>query len=120
MAWPRFLRSSKGPGTPPRIFFTNTLSGEKEVFIPLKTGQVSMYTCGPTVYNFTHIGNLRAAWLPDLIARTLAAAGYHVRRVINITDFGHLATDGDEGEDKMTRGLKNEGLSPTLENMRAM
>ena len=79
-----------------------------------------MYTCGPTSYAPAHIGNLRAYVFSDVIAHTLIAAGYCVRRVINITDFGHLISDGDEGEDKMTKGLKREGLSLTLANMRLM
>ena len=121
MAWFSFLtmRTASSPRSP-RVFFTNTLSGAKEVFIPLKPGQVLMYTCGPTAYGPVHVGNLRAAWLPDQIARTLQSAGYRVRRVINITDFGHLVTDGDAGEDKMTKGLVREGLTPTLKNTRTM
>ncbi len=79
-----------------------------------------MYTCGPTVYGPAHIGNLRADLLPDLIARLLMNAGYRVQRVINITDFGHLISDGDDGDDKMTKGLKREGMKLTLENMRAL
>ena len=104
----------------PRIFFTNTLSGKKELFISQKPELALMYTCGPTVYGPAHIGNLRAYVFSDTIARTLTYAGYRVRRVINITDFGHLVSDGDEGEDKMTKGLRREGLPLTLENMRIM
>ena len=103
-----------------RILLTNTLSGAKEVFIPQRAGRVTMYSCGPTVYGPAHIGNLRAYVFSDTLARTLAAVGYRVNRVINITDFGHLVSDGDEGEDKMTKGLRREGLAPTLENMRSM
>lgn len=105
---------------PVQVFFTNTLTGAKEVFIPQKAGLVTMYTCGPTVYGPAHIGNMRAYIFSDTIVRTLTAAGYPVRRVINITDFGHLTSDADEGEDKMVKGLKREGLELTLENMRAM
>lgn len=104
----------------PRIFFTNTLSGKKELFIPQKPGIVLMYTCGPTVYGPVHIGNLRSYTFSDTLSRTLTGAGYRVKRVINITDVGHLVSDGDEGEDKMTKGLRREGLSLTLENMRTM
>ena len=86
----------------PQIFFLNTLSGKKELFIPQKHGQVLFYSCGPTVYDRAHIGNLRAYVFSDTIARILNTAGYRVHRVINITDFGHLVSDGDEGEDKMT------------------
>lgn len=71
-----------------------------------------MYSCGPTVYSRQHIGNLRAAVFSDTIARVLAAAGYRVRRVINITDVGHLVGDGDEGEDKMAVGAKREHATP--------
>jgi cysteinyl-tRNA synthetase len=122
MQWlDRLLGKQKhSPTRTPRVFFTNTLSGTKELFISQKPGLVLMYSCGPTVYGPAHIGNLRAFIFSDTIARTLTAAGYRVRRVINITDFGHLVSDGDEGEDKMTKGLRREGLALTLENMRTM
>src|ERR1035437_1744049 len=87
----------------PRIFLSNTLSGNKELFISQRPKIVSMYTCGPTSYGPAHIGNLRAYVFPDTLARVLAYAGYRVHRVINITDFGHLVSDNDEGEDKMTK-----------------
>jgi len=83
-----------------RIFLTNTLSGEKELFVPQRPGIVLLYSCGPTVYGPAHIGNLRAYVFSDTLARVLAAGGYRVRRVINITDFGHLVSDGDEGEEQ--------------------
>ncbi len=102
------------------VFLTNTLSGKKELFISQQPGVVLMYTCGPTVYGPAHIGNLRAYIFADTAARTLIAGGYRVQRVINITDFGHLVSDGDEGEDKMTKGLKREGMALTLENMRTL
>ncbi len=105
---------------PPQIFFTNTLSGAKELFVSQRPELVTMYSCGPTSYGPAHIGNLRAYVFPDTIARVLAAAGYRVRRVINITDFGHLTSDGDDGEDKMTKGLRRDGLALTMENMRTM
>ncbi len=92
------------------LFFTNTLTGKKETFIPLKPGIVTMYSCGPTVYSRAHVGNMRAYVFADLIARTLRASKYHLRQVINITDVGHLVGDGDEGEDKIERGAKAEGL----------
>lgn len=94
------------------IFFTNTLSGTKELFVPRNPGVVSLYSCGPTVYGPQHIGNLRAALFSDVIARVLMAAGYHVRRVTNITDVGHLVGDGDEGDDKMAVGALREHVSP--------
>src|SRR3989338_11592013 len=98
MAWFGFLRRAPAPAKAARILLTNTLSGSKEVFIPLKSGQVLMYSCGPTVYSQQHIGNMRAAVFADTIARVLLGAGYHVHRVINITDVGHLVGDGDQGE----------------------
>ena len=103
-----------------QIFFTNTLSNKKELFIPIKSGVVTMYSCGPTVYGPALIGNMRAYVFSDTIARTLEYAGYRVRRVINITDFGHLVSDGDEGEDKMTKGLRRENMDLTMENMRVL
>lgn len=103
-----------------RISLYNTASKKIELFEPLQRGVVKMYACGPTVYNYAHIGNLRGAVFPDVLRRTLAYAGYKVTEVMNITDFGHLVGDGDEGEDKMTVGLKREGLAPTMENMLAM
>jgi cysteinyl-tRNA synthetase len=110
----RFLKRQTGAEQerPAHVFFTNTLSGEKELFIPLKPGLVSMYSCGPTVYGSAHIGNLRAYVFSDTIARTLTAAGYRVRRVINITDVGHLVGDGDTGEDKMSVGAAREKTTP--------
>lgn len=79
-----------------------------------------MYHCGPTAYGVQHIGNLSMFIFTDILRRTLEYEGLDVRQVINITDFGHLTSDADEGEDKMAKGLKNEGLSPTLENMRIL
>lgn len=103
-----------------RISLHNTLSGEKERFETLLPGVVKMYNCGPTVYGVQHIGNLSMFVFTDLLRRTLEYAGYNVKQVINITDFGHLTSDADEGEDKMTKGLKREGMKPTLENMRTL
>jgi cysteinyl-tRNA synthetase len=96
----------------PQILLQNTLSDKKEVFIPLKAGQATLYTCGPTVYGQQHIGNLRPAVFSDTLARTLSFAGYRVHRVINITDVGHLVGDGDQGEDKMAVSAKREKVSP--------
>lgn len=100
------------------VVLFNTLGRKKEVFEPLKTGHVKMYSCGPTVYGHVHIGNLRAAVVPDIIRRTLEYAGYEVFQVMNVTDFGHLVGDGDDGEDKMAVALKREGMALTMENMR--
>ncbi|MFH1426135.1 MAG: cysteine--tRNA ligase [Candidatus Kerfeldbacteria bacterium] len=87
----------------------NTLTKKKEEFEPIKQGGVSLYTCGPTVYNFAHIGNLRTFVLYDLLRRTLEADGYAVNHVMNITDVGHLTSDADEGEDKIEKGAAREG-----------
>ncbi len=86
----------------------NTRSRKIEEFKPNEPGKVGMYTCGPTVYHFAHIGNLRTYICEDVLVRTLAYAGYDVKRVMNITDVGHLTSDADEGEDKMLKGAKRE------------
>ncbi len=99
---------------PPRILLTNTLSGAKELFVPLKRGVATMYSCGPTVYDRASIGNLRAYVFADTLARVLIEAGYHLRRVINITDVGHLVGDGDFGEDKMALGARREATTPEV------
>lgn len=106
----------------PKVEITlfNTLGRKKEVFTPLKPGQVKMYSCGPTVYDYVTVGNLRAAVFPDALRRTLEYAGYQVTQVMNLTDFGHLTSDADEGEDKMTIALKREGKELTMNNMFAV
>lgn len=86
----------------------NTLTKQKDDFIPLEDGQVSMYTCGPTVYHYAHIGNLRTYIHEDVLEKTLNYVGYDVKRVMNITDVGHLESDADDGEDKMLAGAKRE------------
>ena len=86
----------------------NTLSHEKEEFIPREEGRVSMYTCGPTVYHYAHIGNLRSYIMEDILEKYLRFSGYDVKRVMNITDVGHLTSDGDTGDDKMLKGAKRE------------
>ena len=86
----------------------NSLTREKEEFVPRVPGKVSMYTCGPTVYHFAHIGNLRTYMMEDILDRYLRYQGYDVKRVMNITDVGHLSSDGDTGEDKMLKGAKRE------------
>lgn len=90
----------------------NTLTRNKEVFKPIKEGEVLFYQCGPTVYSTQHIGNLRASVLADLIRRTFLYNNYKVKFVKNYTDVGHMVSDGDTGEDKMEKGVKKEGLSP--------
>ena len=86
----------------------NTLSRKKETFSPIKKSEVKLWTCGPTVYNYTHIGNLRTYIFEDLLKRTLLFNGYKVKHVMNITDVGHLVSDADTGEDKMLKGAKRE------------
>lgn len=86
----------------------NTLTREKEDFIPRTPGKVSMYTCGPTVYHYAHIGNLRTYIMEDVLEKYLRYTGLDVKRVMNITDVGHLTSDADTGEDKMLKGAKRE------------
>lgn len=87
----------------------NTLTKKIEEFIPNEEGKVKMYTCGPTVYHFAHIGNLRSYIFEDILEKGLEYIGYDVTRVMNITDVGHLTSDADSGEDKMAKGAKREG-----------
>lgn len=89
----------------------NTLSRTKEEFIPIVPGNVGMYCCGPTVYNYAHIGNLRTYFFEDILKRVLLYNGYKIKHVMNITDVGHLVSDDDEGEDKMEKGSAREGKS---------
>ncbi len=91
------------------IHLFNTLGREKQVFKPITPGKAGMYCCGLTVYNYAHIGNLRAYIFEDLLKRVLLYNGYEVKHVMNITDVGHLQSDADEGEDKMELGSKREG-----------
>ena len=86
----------------------NSATRKKEEFVPHVPGKVSMYTCGPTVYHFAHIGNLRTYMMEDVLEKYLRYAGYDVTRVMNITDVGHLSSDADEGEDKMLKGARRE------------
>lgn len=86
----------------------NTLTRKIEEFIPNTKGNVKLYTCGPTVYHFAHIGNLRSYITEDILEKTLKYIGYSVDRVMNITDVGHLSSDSDSGEDKMLKGAKRE------------
>jgi cysteinyl-tRNA synthetase len=91
-----------------KVHLFNTLSRQIEELSTLVPGEVRLYCCGPTVYNFQHIGNLRTYIFEDLLVRTLRAAGYSVKHVMNITDVGHLVSDGDEGEDKMLVAMRRE------------
>ena len=86
----------------------NSLTRAKDEFVPREAGKVSMYTCGPTVYHFAHIGNLRSYIMEDVLEKYLRYVGYDVKRVMNITDVGHLTSDADTGEDKMLKGAKRE------------
>ena len=86
----------------------NSLTRTKEEFRPIEEGKVKMYTCGPTVYHFAHIGNLRSYIMEDVLDRYLRYEGYEVTRVMNITDVGHLTSDADTGEDKMLKGARRE------------
>lgn len=91
-----------------KINLYNTLTKKIEPFVPNEEGKVKMYTCGPTVYHFAHIGNLRSYIMEDVLEKTFRYAGYDVKRVMNITDVGHLSSDADSGEDKMLMGAKRE------------
>ena len=88
--------------------FYNSLTKQVQEFKPRDENQVSIYTCGPTVYHFAHIGNLRTYIMQDILVKALKFGGYNVKRVMNITDVGHLSDDGDYGEDKMLKGAKRE------------
>jgi cysteinyl-tRNA synthetase len=93
------------------LYVYNTLTRTKQEFRPIRPGEVGLYTCGPTVYNFAHIGNLRTYLFQDNLKRVLAYNGFRVRHVMNITDVGHLTGDRDMGEDKMETGARREGKS---------
>ncbi len=90
-----------------RLF--NTMGREVQDFVPIQPGKVGFYGCGPTVYNYAHIGNLRTYVFEDFLKRTLTYLGYKVKHVMNITDVGHLTSDADDGEDKMEKSAKATG-----------
>ena len=90
----------------------NTLTREKEEFKPIKDNKVCMYSCGPTVYNYAHIGNLRTYIFMDILRRVLKYDGYKIKGVMNITDVGHLMSDADDGEDKMAKASREQQKSP--------
>jgi cysteinyl-tRNA synthetase len=92
-----------------RLF--NTLGRTTQAFVPIEAGRVGMYTCGPTVYNFAHIGNLRTYIFEDVLRRVLEYLGYEVRHVMNVTDVGHLTDDADDGEDKIIKSAREQGKS---------
>ena len=93
------------------MYLYNSATRKKEAFVPNHPDLVKMYTCGPTVYHFAHIGNLRSYIMEDVLEKYLRFAGYRVKRVMNITDVGHLSSDADTGEDKMLKGAKREHKS---------
>ena len=93
------------------MYLYNSATHKKELFQPNSPDVVKMYTCGPTVYHYAHIGNLRTYIMEDVLEKTLRYMGYQVKRVMNITDVGHLASDADTGEDKMLKGAKRENKS---------
>ena len=93
------------------MYLYNSVSHKKELFVPNHSDIVKMYTCGPTVYHYAHIGNLRSYIMEDVLEKALRYLGYNVKRVMNITDVGHLASDADTGEDKMLKGAKRENKS---------
>ncbi len=95
-----------------KINFYNTLTKKKEEFKPINEGKVCIYSCGPTVYNYAHIGNLRAYLFMDNLRRVLKYNGYELKHVMNITDVGHLVSDADEGEDKMIKAARIENKDP--------
>ncbi len=93
------------------MYLYNSVTRKRELFQTHTPGRVEMYTCGPTVYHFAHIGNLRSYIMEDVLEKYLRYEGYDVNRVMNITDVGHLASDADTGEDKMLKGAKRENMS---------
>jgi cysteinyl-tRNA synthetase len=119
--WP-FTKRSPAP-TRPRapLYLHNTLGNDTQLFLlPPGVKRVRMYNCGPTVYGRQHIGNLSMFVFTDVLRKVLEYNGFEVKQVINITDVGHLTSDQDEGEDKMSKGLRAEKKALTLENMRAL
>jgi len=119
--WPFRRKNSVVSGSALPLYFYNTLGKEKQQFsLAPHSRMVRMYNCGPTVYDVSHIGNLRSYIFADLVRRVLEYNGFAVKQIINITDFGHLSSDADAGPDKMTKALKREGLELNLENMRTL
>lgn len=102
------------------LYLYNTETSSLQIFEPLTKDKVLLYSCGPTVYDYIHVGNLRPYVMVDILKRTLEFYGYNVENTINLTDFGHLTDDADAGEDKMMKGLKREGLPVTLAAMREL
>src|SRR5512138_1225170 len=92
-----------------KLFLYDTYTRETREFQPLKPDEVGLYTCGPTVYNYAHLGNMRTYIFEDILRRVLEFNGYAVKHVMNITDVGHLVSDADTGEDKMEKGSRRTG-----------
>ena len=90
----------------------NTLTRKKEDFVPLNDKVVTMYSCGPTVYSYAHVGNLRTYVFMDILRRVLKYDGYKIKGVMNVTDVGHLLADGDDGEDKMQKAAREQKKTP--------
>ena len=108
------MRKLRTYGRIPRNYMLtlyNTLTRQVEEFVPRNPSEIGLYTCGPTVYHFAHIGNLRTYVFEDILRRVLQLDGYPLNHVMNITDVGHLTDDGDAGEDKMEKGARREGKS---------
>lgn len=116
----QLFRSTTTETAPPPLTFYSTETRELALFVPRTPELVTMYTCGPTVYDYAHIGNLRSYIFADILKKTLKYNGYKVKHTINLTDFGHLTDDGDDGEDKMMKGLRREGKPVTLAAMREL
>ncbi|MCD5380969.1 MAG: hypothetical protein LR008_00115, partial [Candidatus Pacebacteria bacterium] len=114
------LFKSKTPVHMRDIKLFNTESSELELFEPLDSKAVKIYSCGPTVYDNVHIGNLRSFVNADILKRVLVKNGFIVKHTINYTDFGHLTDDGDAGEDKMMKALSSADMPVTLEAMREL
>jgi len=104
-----FLTSVFNKRSSAPLYFYNTLTREKDLFKPIQNGKVGMYTCGPTVYNYPHLGNMRTYIFEDLLKRVLQYNGYRVNHVMNITDIGHLADNNNNNEDKIEMEAKKEG-----------
>ncbi len=115
-----FLNILFGTKKEHKIYLFNTLGRKKEKFVSIRKKEVGMYSCGPTVYNYMHVGNLRAYVFADTLKRVLQYNGYKVKHIMNVTDIGHLTSDSDDGEDKMVKALKREGKEMTLENLRSV
>ena len=95
-----------------KVRLHNTLTGKVQPLSPSTPGEVRLYSCGPTVYTYAHVGNLRTYIFSDVLRRALRSAGFRVRHVMSVTDVGHLQSDADEGEDKMALAANREARSP--------